>query len=143
MGTAADRLIAIDGAGSNDADGRFVLFHHANWVLEVWERRSIFFVDVEGVLHIAGGMVGRKVQSFVVVIVVVDVGAVLNGKSHADQRSRELRPSFVSADVLCREAAAAGKGDVDFFYIEALGLFDLGKLKRACSQSWAISSLRG
>jgi len=88
--SAADGLVAVDGARCDDADGRLVGFHHAELGVGGVCAEEQVGVDVEGVLHVAGGMVGREVESFEVVVVGVDVGAVLDGEAHAGEHLEDL-----------------------------------------------------
>ncbi len=94
VGTAADGLVAVDGAGSDDADGGFVLLHDAELGVGGMGAEEHVGGDVEGVLHVAGGMVGGEVEPFVVVVVGVDIGAVLDGEAHAGEDLDDLLASW-------------------------------------------------
>ena len=142
VGSGADGLIAVDGAGSDDADGGFVGLHDAELGVGGVGAEEHVGSDVKGVLHVAGRMVGGKVEPFEVVVVGVDVGAVLDGKSHAGKDVDDLIEHESDGVFAAEVSASAGKGDVDFFFVEALGHVQLEEsLCKASSQSWAISSL--
>ena len=61
VGSGADGLIAVDGAGGDDADRGFVGFHHAELGIGGMGAEEHVFGDVKGVLHVPCRMVWRKV----------------------------------------------------------------------------------
>ena len=127
MGAGADVLIAVDGARGDDADGRFVGLEDADLGVGGVGAEEHVGADVEGVLHVAGGMVGRKVEPFVVVVVGIDVGAVLDGEAHAGEDLDGLVAHAGDEVLVLEEGASAGKGDVDLFFLDPLGLFGEGE----------------
>ena len=115
MGAGADVFIAVDGSGSDDPDGRGIFFHDAELGVGSVGAEEHFSIDVEGVLHLAGRMVGREIESFVVVPIRIHIWAVLDGKAHA----REDRDDFIEERgqgmLSSHEPAAAWEGDIDIF----------------------------
>lgn len=80
-----DVFVAETSAGSNDSDGRSVLFHGVNLHVAGMGAQEKFGREVEGVLHVPSRMVGCEVKSTKIVVVAVDVRAELDGKAHADE----------------------------------------------------------
>ncbi len=124
---AADGFIAVDGARGDDADGWFMFFHDAELGIGGVGAEEHVFGDVESILHVAGWMVGREVQAFVVVVVAVDVWAVLHGKAHADEDFDDFIEGLIDGVFPAKVAAAAWECDVDLFFSEAFCHFQLGK----------------
>ena len=70
VGTGGDCLVAVNAAGADDADGRLVALHRAYLNRagvaaqhDIAGHILVVLLNEEGVLHIAGRMVGSKVQS--------------------------------------------------------------------------------
>lgn len=123
VGAATDRFVAVDCARGDDADGRFVLFHHAELGVRRMGAKEHVFGDVKGVLHIAGRVVRREVQSFIVVVVAIDVRTVLNGEAHPcedlDDLAHHLMERMFSSEI----TAAARQRNVDLFLTQPFGEF--------------------
>jgi len=75
----ADRLVAEHAAGADDADGEFHRLHrtdlHRRGVRAEKQGVGMTCGNKESVLHVAGGVVLREVQSLEHVVVVLDLGA--------------------------------------------------------------------
>ena len=132
VGAGCDRLVAIHAAGADDADGRLLAFHRAHLDRtgvapehDVAGHILIILLDEEGVLHVAGRMVGSKVQRAEHVPVVLDLGTIGDGEAQAGEDVDDLlayNRDGVTCAQLCGES---GTGDVDLVLL--LGLL-LGSL---------------
>jgi len=76
--------------GRDDPHGRLLLFHHADL-----DRRGVgpekkVFRDVEGRLHVAGGVVLGHVEGFEIVVVQFDLGALGDGEAQRGEDPADL-----------------------------------------------------
>ena len=125
MRSTADGFIAIDGAGSNDANRRLVVFHHAELGIGSMRAEKHVFSDVECVLHVASRVIGWEIQSFVVVVIAVDVRTVLNRKTHTGEDGEDMIHHFADGVCIAKGVLPARKGSIDFFIGDAMGDFCL------------------
>ena len=70
------RVASIDPAGSHNADGRFALFHVTKLHGGSVGAQQVAVGQIEGVGHVAGRVVGGRVQGLEVVIVRFHFGAI-------------------------------------------------------------------
>ena len=122
VGAGCDGFVAIDAAGADDADGRLRALHHARLHRAgvaaqhnvAGHVAALVLADEEGVLHVAGGMVGRKVERGEHVQVVFYLGAIGQGESLACENVDDVLAhsgdGVASANLLRRR----GSCDVDF-----------------------------
>lgn len=85
MGAGGNVFVAEGAAGCDDANGWGELLHGADLDVGGVGAEEVAGVEIKGVLHVAGRMVGWEVESFKVVVVGVDVGAELDGKTHVGE----------------------------------------------------------
>ena len=90
MCAGSDCLVAVNATRADDADRRLVAFHRANlYRAGVAAQHDIagdvllVLLDEEGVLHVAGRVVGSEVQRTEYVPVVLNLGTIGDGKAQA------------------------------------------------------------
>ena len=79
------RVGAEHTAGHQDLDGRLLNVHSADLAAGSLGTQQELLRQVEGVLHIAGGMVLRHIQAGEVVVIVLDLGAFINFKAMPEE----------------------------------------------------------
>ena len=101
VGAGRDSLVAIHSTGADDADWRFVTLHIVRLVARgVAAQQDVLghvvrmLLQEESVLHVAGRVVGGKVEHGKHVLVVVHLGTVGEGEAH----TREDVDDFVLDD---------------------------------------------
>ena len=101
-----------DAAGDEHLDGRLLRIHGADLAAGGLGAEQELIGQVEGILHIAGGVVLRDVQAGEVVVVILDLRGVRHSKTHAREDVDDLvgdqRQRMQAAD----RAGLSGQGDV-------------------------------
>ena len=101
-----------DAAGDQHLNGRLLGIHGADLAAGGLGAEQELIGQVEGILHIAGGVVLRDVQAGEVVVVVLDLRGVRHSKAHAGEDVDDLvgdqRQRMQAAD----RAGLGGQGDV-------------------------------
>ena len=85
----------------------------------------VILLDEEGVLHVAGGVVGSEVQRTEYVPVVLNLGTIGDGKAQTREDVNNLLAHYrdgVTRSQFCRESRT---GDVDFVLLLSLLLGSL------------------
>jgi len=90
VGACRDGLVAVDTSRAEHADRRLVSFHIMRLIAggmraqhHVLGHVALVLRDKEGILHVACGMVSGKIQHGEHVLVVVDLGTVVEREAHA------------------------------------------------------------
>ena len=109
------------------------------WTGEVWVRRSAFLVDEEGVLHVARRVVGRKIERFEVVVVVLDLRSVRDRQIPSETKIRLISSRVcVSGCFAADESRRAGKCEVERAAIRPRAV----RCGEAASRSWSACTMR-
>ena len=97
VGASGDGLVAIDTSWADDTNGRLVRLHVVSLVVRGMRAKDDVLghlvgvgLDEEGVLHVAGRMVGGEVQLGEYMQVVVNLRAFGQGESHALEDVHDL-----------------------------------------------------
>src|ERR1700722_16948477 len=88
----ADGLVAVYAAGANDTDRGFLCFHRPGLnAAGMGAQQPIGMpMDIEGVLHVACGMVLGKIECGKIMPVIFDLGAFRDGKAQAAKYMEDL-----------------------------------------------------
>ncbi len=134
MGAGADRLVAVDAAGADDADGRPLFLHRAGLnAAGMGPQQPVgVLMDIEGILHIAGRMVFRKVERGKIMPVVFDLGAFCNRKAQPAEDMDDLVTYERNRMMRAQGNGIAGQTEVD-------GSRFFGELRPGCFSSPRIS----
>src|SRR5437867_5011403 len=136
----ADGLPPVRAPGREDVDGRVLRLHrpdlHGGGLGAKEEPGDL---DVEGVLHGPGGVVGGDVEGLEVVPVVLDLRAFLHAVAHAGEDPDHLVLDDREGMQRSRPQPAAGKRDVDPIALEQASLFRPGQ----CSTPFVQRRLQG
>ena len=132
VGTGSDCLVAVNATRADDADGRLVALHSAYLYRagvaaqhDIAGDVLVILLDEEGVLHVAGGVVGSEVQRTEYVPVVLNLGTISNGKAQTREDVNNLLAHHRDG-VTCSQFSREGRtGDVNLVLF--LGLL-LGSL---------------
>ena len=103
---------AEDAARDEHLDGRLLAVHGADLAAGSLGAEQELIGQVEGVLHIAGGMVLRDVQAGEVVVVVLDLGGICHSKAHAREDVDDLVGDEGQGVQTAHGAGLGGQGDV-------------------------------
>ncbi len=111
-------ILAVDAAGRNDANGQGLGLHDVDLhgARLGAQQHLVLFVEVEGVLPVAGGMALFRVQTIEVVGGKLDLGALGDGEAHADEDLLGLADDLVQgmrtadADLFARHGNVRGLG---------------------------------
>ena len=114
-------VVAVDFAGDDDADGRGLRDHGADLNRAgvgaheeaVARGAGVLGGDLEGVLGVAGRVVGGEVEGFEVVEVGFDLGAEVGAVAEMMEDADDLVHGFEERVGDARVADGAGEGDVD------------------------------
>ena len=145
-----DLLVAIAHAGQNDADGaRAIRAQLAHGVDLAW--RGVRAHDdagrgrIEGILHVARGMMRRKVQELEVEFVRLHVAAAVDLKAHLAPDAGELAQRARRGVQAAFDALATGQRDVDLAFLKVLRQFGRphGLLARFVSHTEQLADLVG
>ena len=121
------RIVAIDLARNHNAQRRLQLLHGANLHRRgvraqqqpVAQSLLLLPCEEQGVLHVARGMVGRKVQRLEIVVIGLDLGALGNRVAKIAEHAHHLVHRADHGVLGAKWTSDAGQGDIDAFGIEA------------------------
>ncbi len=98
VGTGADSLVAIYATWAKHTDRWLVSFHIMSLVARGMAAQEhilgyvirVALLDEEGVLHIAGWVIGRKVEHGEHVLVVINLRTLIEGEAHTSEDVDDL-----------------------------------------------------
>ena len=124
-----DGLVAVAHARQNHPDGvGMKRLHGANLTRRGMGAQHHALVDVEGVPHVAGRMVGRHVEQLEVVVVALHLAAVEHLETHVGEDGGNLAQRLGAGVQAAQAHRVAGEGHVDLLLRQGLG--QLGQLDR-------------
>ena len=138
-------VAAVHAARHDDADRRRGLLHHANLHGRRVgaEQRPVGGVQKEGVLRVAGGMIGGSVEGVEAVTLALDLRAVGHGETDFAEAADDVLGDLGEWVLLAKRTAASrrgevggalrgGGGELEFLAssVERLGEFGLGQVDR-------------
>ena len=116
-------------AGDQHLDGRLLAVHGADLAAGGLGAEQELVGQVEGILHVTGGVILGHVQAGEVVVVILDLRCVSHGKTHAGEHVDDLVGDQRQGVQTTHRAGLGGQGDVHGLSGVAggqLGLLHLG-----------------
>ena len=111
---------AEDLAGRQDLDRGLFGLHDMDLPCRGLGPEQIFRGQIEGVLHISGRMVHRGVQSREVVVVVLDLGSLVDLKSHSGENIDHLVLHLGNGVKIAADHLLCGDRDIDLLLLIAV-----------------------
>ena len=106
------RVRAEHAAGHQDLDGRLLNVHGADLATGGLGAQQEFIRQIEGILHIAGGVILGHVQAGKVVVIVLDLREGAHRKTHAGEHVDDLVGDQGQRVQAAHGAGLGGQGDV-------------------------------
>ena len=101
-----------DTAGDEHLDGRLLGIHGADLAAGSLGAEQELVRQVEGILHIAGGVILRHVQAGEVVVIVLDLRGIGHSKAHAGEDIDDLVGDQRQRVQTTHRTGLGGQGDV-------------------------------
>ena len=134
-----ERLVAVGAAGRDHEDRRLHRLHgadlHRRRVGAQHHLLGLAELDVERVLHRAGGVAGQDVQRLEVVPVVLDLGPLHDAVAHAHEDVLELALHLGDEVEVPAGAAVAAEGEVEAVALPAVAASAAASSARRASAS--------
>lgn len=110
--------VPIDRPGGDDLERRLALLHDADLNRGGMSPEQAILGDEKGILHVPCGMILRDIEGLEIMIVILDIGAARDLKSHAQKDIDDLIHHQGERVYPTALPAAPGKGDIDFLLAE-------------------------
>ena len=114
-------ILAVNSAGSNNADGQLHCFHctHLHGAGLRAEHDAAVFIKIKRIRPVAGGVAFLGVELIEVICCKLDLGAVEHGKAHADEYLLNFVKRLVHRVLVAEPDILARNGDIDRFKLKA------------------------